>query len=136
MSIIPRWGQAVSLRLFVFGWLFVVVDYTYKNGRIEVGFMGRALHLGNSLMRCHRSSPICNKQAMSGHALCMTSTLAHSSIGSGSQTRQAFMKWGKKILNWMRRQTPESVPVYRCNYEMRATIGVAEACRKGMKLGV
>ena len=48
----------------------------------------------------------------------------------------AFVKWGTKILNWMRRQTPESVPVYRCNYEMRATIRVAEACRKGMKLGV
>ena len=48
----------------------------------------------------------------------------------------AFMKWGKKILNWMRRKTPESVPVYRCHYEMRATIGVAEGCRKGMKLGV
>jgi hypothetical protein len=46
----------------------------------------------------------------------------------------SFMKWGKKILDWMRRRTPESVPVYRCNYEMRATVRVAEACKKGMKL--
>jgi hypothetical protein len=46
----------------------------------------------------------------------------------------SFLKWGKKILDWMRRHTPESVPVYQCNYEMRATIGVAEACKKGLKL--
>jgi hypothetical protein len=47
----------------------------------------------------------------------------------------SFMRWGKKILDWMRRHTPASVPVYRCNYEIRATIGVAEACKKGLKLG-
>jgi hypothetical protein len=46
----------------------------------------------------------------------------------------SFMKWGKKILDWMRRHTPESVPVYQCNYEMRATVRVAEACKKGLKL--
>jgi hypothetical protein len=42
----------------------------------------------------------------------------------------SFMKWGKKVLDWMRRHTPESVPVYQCNYEMRATIRVADACKK------
>jgi len=45
-----------------------------------------------------------------------------------------FMKWGKKILDWMRRHTPESIPVYQCNYEMRATVKVADACKKGLKL--
>lgn len=47
---------------------------------------------------------------------------------------QSFMKWGKKIFDWMRRHTPESVPVWQCNYELRATRGVAEACKKGLKL--
>jgi hypothetical protein len=46
----------------------------------------------------------------------------------------SFMKGSKKILDWMRRHTPESVPVYQCNYEMRATVRVAEACKKGLKL--
>jgi hypothetical protein len=46
----------------------------------------------------------------------------------------SFMKWGKKILDWMRRHTPESVPVYQCNYEMRATVRVADACKKGLKV--
>jgi len=46
----------------------------------------------------------------------------------------SFTKWGKKILGWMRRHTPESVPGYQCNYEMRATIKVAEACKKGLKV--
>jgi hypothetical protein len=46
----------------------------------------------------------------------------------------SFLKWGKKILDWMRRHTPESVPVDRCHYEMRATTGVAAACRNGVKL--
>jgi hypothetical protein len=46
----------------------------------------------------------------------------------------SFMKWGKKILDWMRRHTPESVPVYQCNYEMRATTRVADACKKGLKV--
>ena len=47
---------------------------------------------------------------------------------------ESFMRWGKKVLDWMRRHTPESVPVYKCNYEMRATTAVAEACKKGLKL--
>jgi hypothetical protein len=47
---------------------------------------------------------------------------------------QSFMKWGKKILDWMRRHTPESVPVFECNYEIRATTRVAQACKKGLKL--
>jgi hypothetical protein len=46
----------------------------------------------------------------------------------------AFMKWGKKVLDWMRRHTPESVPVYRCNYKTRATGGAAAACKEGLKV--
>jgi hypothetical protein len=46
----------------------------------------------------------------------------------------AFMKWGRKMLAWMRRHTPESVPVYRCNYTARATVGVAAACKKRLKV--
>jgi hypothetical protein len=45
-----------------------------------------------------------------------------------------FMKWGKKVLDWMRRHTPESVPVFRCNYKIRATVGVAAACTNGLKV--
>lgn len=47
----------------------------------------------------------------------------------------SFMKWAKKILDWMRRRTPESVPVHGCNYTIRATVRVAELCRKGLKVG-
>jgi hypothetical protein len=46
----------------------------------------------------------------------------------------AFMKWGKKVLDWMRRHTPESVPVHRCRYKIRATIGAAAACKRGLKV--
>jgi hypothetical protein len=45
-----------------------------------------------------------------------------------------FMKWGRKVLAWMRRHTPESVPVYRSNYKTRATVGVAAACKNGLKV--
>jgi hypothetical protein len=45
-----------------------------------------------------------------------------------------FMKWGKKVLDWMRRHTPGSVPVYRCNYNTRATVGVVAACDAGLKV--
>jgi hypothetical protein len=51
------------------------------------------------------------------------------------QKPAAFLKWAKKVLDWVRRHTPERVPVYRCNYESRATRRVAEACRKGLKVG-
>ena len=47
---------------------------------------------------------------------------------------QDFLKWGKRVLAWMRRSTPEMVRVYRSNYKMRATLAVAEACRKGLYL--
>ena len=47
---------------------------------------------------------------------------------------ETFMKWAKKVLDWIRRHTPESVRVYRCNYEIRATIGVAKACKNGLKV--
>jgi hypothetical protein len=46
----------------------------------------------------------------------------------------AFMKWGRKVLAWMRRHTPESIPVCRCNYQTRATVGVAAAYKQGLKV--
>jgi hypothetical protein len=46
----------------------------------------------------------------------------------------AFLMWAKKVLGWMRRHTPESVPVHTCNYETRATIGVAKACKYDLKV--
>ena len=46
----------------------------------------------------------------------------------------AFLTWGKKVLGWMRRHTPESVPVYTCNYQTRATISVSKACKNGLKV--
>ncbi len=69
--------------------------------------------------------------------------LAHSNLGFHPGTFKgqtwiahppSFMKWGKKILDWMRRHTPESVRVHQCNYEIRATVGVAQAYRKGLRL--
>lgn len=45
-----------------------------------------------------------------------------------------FLNWGKKVLAWMRRQTPDQVPVYRCNYSIRATARFAEAHRSGLKV--
>ena len=50
--------------------------------------------------------------------------------------RKDFVKWARKLLAWIRKQTPELVPVYRCNYEMRATVALAEACKRGLRLGV
>ena len=47
---------------------------------------------------------------------------------------QSFLKWGNKILSWMRRRTPELVPVDRCNYKVRATVGVSNASKKGLRL--
>ncbi len=47
----------------------------------------------------------------------------------------AFKKWGKKILDWMRRHTPESVQRNGCNYNIRVTARVAEACKNGLKVG-
>lgn len=48
---------------------------------------------------------------------------------------ELFLKWARNILSWVRRRTPESVPVERCNYETRATKKVAAACRTGLKVG-
>ncbi|MGL4550358.1 MAG: hypothetical protein ACRC33_04160 [Gemmataceae bacterium] len=47
---------------------------------------------------------------------------------------EAFLKWAGKVLGWARRHAPERVPVYRCNYETRATAGVAEAAAGGLKV--
>jgi hypothetical protein len=64
--------------------------------------------------------------------------LEQSNLGyqTGSPVRKlaTFLTWAKNVLGWMRRHTPESVPVFRCNYEIQATKGVAEACRRGLKL--
>lgn len=43
-----------------------------------------------------------------------------------------FIKWGKKILGWIRRRATEQVPIDRANYSIRATARVAEACRSGL----
>ena len=45
-----------------------------------------------------------------------------------------FMKWGKKVLDWMRRHTPSSVPVHRRRDKLRATVGVEAACKAGLKV--
>jgi hypothetical protein len=47
---------------------------------------------------------------------------------------EAFLKWANKVLNWMRRHTPETVPVYQCNYEIRATVEAAEASKNGLNV--
>ena len=47
---------------------------------------------------------------------------------------EAFVKWGRNVLSWMKRRTPETVPVHRCNYEIRATVLVAERVRQGLKV--
>jgi hypothetical protein len=47
----------------------------------------------------------------------------------------AFLKWAGKVFGWVRRHTPEQVPVYRCNYKTRATVRVAEAAKGGLNVG-
>ena len=69
---------------------------------------------------------------LAGSALCF-----YSGRFEGTEWRPnspEFMKWGKRILAWMRRHTPELVPVYEANYEMRATAAVAAAVRRGLKV--
>ena len=70
--------------------------------------------------------------------LAMSNLCYYSGSYSGQQwvrKPDRFLKWAKNVLDWMRRNTKESVPVHRCNYEMRATLGVAKACKTGLKLG-
>jgi hypothetical protein len=50
------------------------------------------------------------------------------------QKPPGFLKWARKVLDWVRRHTPERVPVHGCNYASRATKRVAEACRGGLKV--
>lgn len=45
-----------------------------------------------------------------------------------------FLKWGKKVLAWLRRRIAGKVPVYRCNYEIPASALVIEAAKKGLKV--
>lgn len=45
-----------------------------------------------------------------------------------------FLEWAGKVLAWVRRHTPEKVPVHRCNYRTRATTSVADKCRGGLKV--
>lgn len=44
-----------------------------------------------------------------------------------------FVKWAKRLRDWIRRRTPASVPVYGANYETRATIKAAAASQSGVK---
>jgi hypothetical protein len=52
------------------------------------------------------------------------------------QKPPAFLSWAKKVLAWMRRRTPEWVPVHGSKSRTRATKRVAEACRSGLKVGL
>jgi hypothetical protein len=45
-----------------------------------------------------------------------------------------FLRWAAKVLAWARRHAFEQVPVHRCNYKTRATMGVAEAAAGGLKV--
>jgi len=47
---------------------------------------------------------------------------------------EEFMKWANNVLQWMRRHTPKSVPVFHANYEVRASIRVYEECRRGLRV--
>src|SRR5262249_12326598 len=45
----------------------------------------------------------------------------------GEEYRQkpaAFLRWAKNVCGWVRRHSPERIPVHRCNYSIRATLGV------------
>ena len=46
----------------------------------------------------------------------------------------SFLKWAKNTLDWMRKHTPEEVPVERRPSKRRAILGVAAAHREGLKL--
>ncbi|HEX4608784.1 MAG TPA: hypothetical protein VH092_11325 [Urbifossiella sp.] len=66
------------------------------------------------------------------------SNLGYSSAGYRGGQRvskpDAFLRWANNVLAWMRRNTPESVPVHTCNYKARATAGAARASRQGLKI--
>jgi hypothetical protein len=47
---------------------------------------------------------------------------------------KAFMKWASNVLQWMRRHTPKSVPVYNANYEVRASVAVHQECQRGLRV--
>ena len=47
---------------------------------------------------------------------------------------ESFLRWAGNVLEWARRHSSEQVPVYRCNYETRATARVAEAAAGGLKV--
>jgi hypothetical protein len=87
--------------------------------------------MGSSLVRYDRG------QFRSDDQLAMSNLGFHPGTYHGQKwvpNPPAFMKWGKKVLGWMRRHTPEEVQVYRCNYKTRATVGAAEAHKKGLKV--
>jgi hypothetical protein len=50
--------------------------------------------------------------------------------------RVDFVKWSKKVLAFARKRTPEKVPLLTMNYSTRATMQVAEACQRGLTVGV
>jgi hypothetical protein len=45
-----------------------------------------------------------------------------------------FLRWARKVVNWLRRRATESVRVDGCNYDVRATPRAEAACRKGLKV--
>lgn len=47
---------------------------------------------------------------------------------------ETFLRWGAKVLAWVKKRTPEEVTVHRCNYKTRATARVAEAAADGLKV--
>jgi len=47
---------------------------------------------------------------------------------------EPFLRWAAKVLAWMKKRTPEEVPVHRCNYKTRATPRAAAAAADGLKV--
>ena len=45
-----------------------------------------------------------------------------------------FIAWGRKVTSWLRRRATDSVPIFDCNYSIKATRLAAEAVRKGLKV--
>jgi hypothetical protein len=87
--------------------------------------------MGSSLIRYDRG------QFRTKHELARSNLCFYPGTYEGEKWKPnppAFMRWGKKVLDWMRRHTPEAVPVIASVYKARATVGVAAACKKGLKV--
>ncbi len=46
-----------------------------------------------------------------------------------------FLRWGKRVLSWVRRRSPKKVRVHRCNYDTRATNKVYDQTLDGLLVG-